>query len=121
VGTGTDFVVPEGMRCYQRLKGKYVSDRMFCKVGCYEVLIVKKMLTIGLVARMGEMANKQVQKPGRKRPFGRPRLTVKDNLKIDLKQIGYGKPLLARNSVQWQTLIKEVIKFQIQGKKWKIS
>jgi hypothetical protein len=46
----------------------------------------------GYVARMGEKRNAYrilVGKPEGKRPLGRPRRTWVDNIKIDLKEIGW--------------------------------
>jgi hypothetical protein len=45
------------------------------------------------VARMGAKSNSSrilVGKPEKKRPLGRPRLILVDNIKIDLREIGLG-------------------------------
>ena len=45
------------------------------------------------VARMGERRGAYtflMGKPERKRPLGRPRPRWKDNIKVDLQEVGYG-------------------------------
>jgi hypothetical protein len=53
----------------------------------------KRMRWVGYVARMGEKRNEYwllVRKPERKRPLGRPRHGWVDNIKMDLREIGWG-------------------------------
>jgi hypothetical protein len=52
----------------------------------------RKMRWVGHVARMGAMRNAYrilVEKPEGKRPLGRPRRRWVDNIKIDLREIGW--------------------------------
>jgi hypothetical protein len=52
----------------------------------------RRMIWAGYVARMGEKRNayrKLVGKPEGKRPLGRPRRSREDNIKIDLRDIGW--------------------------------
>jgi hypothetical protein len=56
------------------------------------VIKSRRMRWAGHVARMGEgrgMYRVLVGKPERKRPLGRPRRRWKDNIKIDLQEVGY--------------------------------
>jgi hypothetical protein len=53
----------------------------------------RRMRWAGYVVRMGETRNIHklvVRISEDKRPFGRPRRRWEDNIKIDLKEIGYG-------------------------------
>jgi hypothetical protein len=53
----------------------------------------RRMRLPGHVARMGEEMNAYrilVEKPVGKRPLGRPRLRWVDNIKMDLRDIGWG-------------------------------
>jgi hypothetical protein len=55
--------------------------------------IIRRMRWAGRVARMGETRNAYrvlVGKPERKRPLGRPRCTWVDNVKMDLRETGWG-------------------------------
>jgi hypothetical protein len=52
----------------------------------------RRMRCIGHVARMGEKRNAYrilVRKPEGKRPLGRPRCRWVDNIKMDLREIGW--------------------------------
>jgi hypothetical protein len=51
-------------------------------------------------------------KPERKRPLGRPRRTWEDNIKMDLREIGWGSMdwiALAHNRDQWMVLLNTII------------
>jgi len=57
------------------------------------VIKSRRMRWAGLVARMGERRGVYrvlVGKPEGKRPLGRPRRRWWDNVKMDLKEVGYG-------------------------------
>jgi hypothetical protein len=57
-----------------------------------------------------------VGKPEGKRPHGRPRSRWEDNIKIDLKEIGYvGVDWihLAQDREQWRALVSTVMKLRI--------
>jgi hypothetical protein len=56
------------------------------------------------------------EKPDRKRPLGRLRLRWEDNIKIDLREMGW-KIMdwihLSQDRNQWRDLVKTVMNFQI--------
>jgi hypothetical protein len=55
--------------------------------------ILKRVIGVGHVARMGEKRNAYgvlVEKPKGKRPLGRPRHGWVDTFKLDLRKIGWG-------------------------------
>ena len=70
------------------------------------------------VARMGKKRGVYrvlVGKPEGKRPLGRARRRWKDNIKMDLQEVGCGCIdwiELAHNSDRWQTLVNAIMKLQ---------
>jgi hypothetical protein len=57
------------------------------------VIKARRMRWVGHVAHMGEVRgayNILVGKPGGRRPLGRPRRRWEDNIKMDLREIGFG-------------------------------
>jgi hypothetical protein len=71
----------------------------------------RRMRSAGHVARMGENMNAYkilVGKPESKRPLGRPRRRWVDNIKMDLRDIGWNGMYwidLAQDSDQWRALV----------------
>jgi hypothetical protein len=72
----------------------------------------------GHVAGMGEKRNAckiLVGKPEGKRPLGRPRCSWVDNIKIDVRETGWGGVDwidLAQDRNQWRALLNTVMNFQ---------
>jgi hypothetical protein len=70
-------------------------------------------------ARMGEKRNAYrilVGKPEEKRPLGRPRRRWVDNIKIDLREIGWDDMDwfdLALDSDQWKALVNTVMSLPV--------
>jgi hypothetical protein len=64
---------------------------------------------------MGEMRNAYkilVAKPDRKIPLGRPRRRWKDNIRMDLREIGYegvDRMYLAQYRDQWRAVVNTVM------------
>jgi hypothetical protein len=59
----------------------------------FRVIKAERMRWAGHVARMGEVrggSNILVGKPEGRRPLGRPRRRWEDNIKMDLREIGFG-------------------------------
>jgi hypothetical protein len=66
--------------------------RLYSSPSIIRMFMSKKMRQLGHVARMGEKRNAYrilVGKPEGKRPLGRPRRRWVDNIKIDLREIGW--------------------------------
>jgi hypothetical protein len=69
----------------------------------------------GHVARIGEKRNAYrilVGNPEGKRPLGRPRRRWEDNIRMDLREIGWGGMnwiYLAHDRVQWRALVNTVM------------
>jgi hypothetical protein len=72
------------------------------------------------VARMGEGRGVYRVLVGRfecKRPLGRPRLRWKDNIKMDLREIGIEGAnwiRLAQHRVQWRAFVKTIMYLRVQ-------
>jgi hypothetical protein len=68
---------------------------------------------------MGEMRgayNVLVGRPEGRRPLGRPRSRWKDNIKIDLKEIGFGDVdwiHCAQDRDRWRTLVNTVMNLRV--------
>jgi transcription termination factor 2 len=79
----------------------------------------RTMRWAGHVARMGEKRIAYrilVRKPGGRRPLGRPRRRWVDNIKMDLREIGWdGMDWvdLAQDKDQWRTLMNVVMNLQV--------
>jgi hypothetical protein len=72
----------------------------------------------GHVARMGERTAHRISvgKPEGKRPLGRPRRRWVDNIKIDLREIGWDGMdwiHLAQDMHQWKVLVNTVMNFRV--------
>jgi hypothetical protein len=53
-----------------------------------------------------------VGRPGGRRPLGRPRHRWEDNIKMDLRELGFGDVdwiYLAQDRDRWQTLVNKVM------------
>jgi hypothetical protein len=68
----------------------------------------------GHIARMGAKRNAYgilVGKPEGKRPLGRPRRKWVDNVKMDLRDIGWDG--VAQERDQWKALVKKVMNLRV--------
>jgi hypothetical protein len=78
-----------------------------------------RMRWAGNVARMRKKRNAYwilVGKPEGKRPLGRPRRRWEDNIRMDLREIGWGGMDwidLAQDRDQWRALVKMVMNLQV--------
>jgi hypothetical protein len=79
----------------------------------------RRMRWTGHVARMGETRNAYrilVGKPEGKRPLGRPRCRWVDNIKIDLREIGWDGMdwiELVQDRDQWKALVNTVMNLRV--------
>jgi len=70
---------------------------------------------VGHVACLGERRGAYrvlMGKPERKRPFGRPRCRWKDNIKVDLQEVGWGAmdwTDLDHNRDRWPAVVNVVL------------
>jgi hypothetical protein len=83
------------------------------------VIKSRRMRWAGHVARMGEgrgVYRVLVGRPERKRPLGRPRRRLEDNIKIDLREIGIDGAnwiRLAQVRVQWRAFVNTVMNLRV--------
>jgi transposase len=65
---------------------------------------------------MGEKMNAyriMVGKPEGRRPLGRPRRRWVDNIKMELREIGWGGVDLAQDRDQWRALVNTVMNLRV--------
>jgi hypothetical protein len=79
----------------------------------------RRMRSAGHVARMGERRNAYrilVGKPEGRRPLGRPRRMWVDNIKIDLREIGWDGMEwidLAQDTDQWRAPVNTAMNLRV--------
>jgi hypothetical protein len=79
----------------------------------------RNMKWAGHVARMGEKTKSYrilVGKPEGKRPLGRPRRKREENIRMDLREIGWGGMDwidLAQDREQWRALVNTVMNIRV--------
>jgi hypothetical protein len=92
---------------------------VFAVVNIHIVFWVRRMRWAGHVARMGEKGNAYrllVGKPEGKRPLGRPRRRLVNNIKIDLLEIGWGGVDwigIAQDRDKWRALVNAVMNLRV--------
>jgi hypothetical protein len=83
------------------------------------VIKAKRMRWAGHVARMGEVRgayNILVGRPEGRRPLGRPRRRWEDNIKMVLREIGFGDVdwiHWAQDRDRWRALVNMVMNLQV--------
>ncbi|KAJ4443813.1 hypothetical protein ANN_05594 [Periplaneta americana] len=84
----------------------------------------RRLRWAGHVARMGESRNAYrvlVGRPEGKRPLGRPRRRWEDNIKMDLREVGYDDRewiYFAQDRDQWRVYVRAAMNLRIMEKKW---
>ncbi|KAJ4443290.1 hypothetical protein ANN_04958 [Periplaneta americana] len=79
----------------------------------------RRLRWAGHVARMGESRNAYrvlVGRPERKRPLGRPRRRWEDNIKMDLREVGYDDGdwiNLAQDRDRWRAYVRAAMNFRL--------
>jgi hypothetical protein len=79
----------------------------------------RRMRWAGHVARMGEMRgahNILVDKPEGRRLLGRPRRRWEDNIKMDLREVGFGDVdwiRLAQDMDRWRAVVNTVMNLRV--------
>jgi hypothetical protein len=88
---------------------------LYCSSSIIRIIKSRRMTWSGHVARIGEKRNAyriSVGKLEGKRPLGRPRRRWKDNIRMDLREIGWGGMDwidLAQDRDQWRALVNTVM------------
>jgi hypothetical protein len=97
----------------EKLHGLYPSPSII------RVMKAKRIRLAGHVARMGEVRgayNILVAKPEGRRLLGRPRRKWKDNIKMDIGEIGFGDVNwihLTQDRDRWRALVNTVMNLQV--------
>jgi hypothetical protein len=84
-----------------------------------KVIKSRRMRWVGHVARMGEGRNVYrvlVRRPECKRPLGRSRSSLEDNINLDLREVGIDGAnwiQLAQNRVQWRAFVNTVMNLRV--------
>ena len=103
---------------WRKLHNEELND-LYSSPSILRVIKSRRMRWAGHVARMGEgrgVHKVLVGKPEGKRPLGRPRRRWKDNIKIDLQEVGSGCGdwmEFAQNRDRWLALVSTVMNFQV--------
>jgi hypothetical protein len=83
------------------------------------VIKARRMRWVGHVVRRGEVRgayNILVARPEGRRPLGRPRRRWEDNIKVDLREIGFGDVdwmHLAQDRDRWWAVVNMVMNLQV--------
>jgi hypothetical protein len=83
------------------------------------IITSRRMRWAGHIARIGEKRNAYrllVGKPEGKRPLGRPRRRRVDNIRMDLRQVGWGDVDwigLAKDRNRWRALVNSVLSLMV--------
>jgi hypothetical protein len=97
----------------EKLHGLYSSPSIV------KVIKARRMRWAGHVARMGVVRgayNILVGRPEGRRPLGRPRRRWEDNIKMDIREIGFGDvdwSHLVQDMDRWRALVNTVINLRV--------
>jgi hypothetical protein len=91
---------------------------LYCLPSIIRIIKSRRMRWAGHVARMGEKNAYRilVGKPEGKRPLGRPRHRWEDNIRMDLREIGWGGMDwidLAQDRDHWRALVNTVMNLRV--------
>jgi hypothetical protein len=92
---------------------------LFSSASIGRIIKSRRMRWAGHVARMGENRSAYrllVRKPEGQRPLGRPRRRWVDNIRMDLKEVGWGDVDwigLAQDRNSWRALVNSVLNLRV--------
>ncbi|KAJ4431722.1 hypothetical protein ANN_20324 [Periplaneta americana] len=112
-GAKRDEVTGEWRKLHNtELHALYSSPDIIRNIKC------RRLRWAGLVTRMGESRNAYrvlVGRPERKRPLGRPRRRWEDNIKMDLRKVGYDDRdwiNLAQDRDRWRAYVRAAVNLE---------
>jgi hypothetical protein len=96
----------------------YDIHGLYSSPSIVRVIKARRRRWAGHVARMGEVRGAYilVVRPEGRRPLGRPRRRWEDNIKMDLREIGFGDVdwiHLAQDRDRWRTLVNTVMNLRV--------
>jgi hypothetical protein len=103
---------------WRKLHNEELHD-LYSSPSIVRVIKARKMRWVGHVACMGEVRgayNILVGKTEGRRPLGRPRRRWEDNIKMDLREIGFGNVdwiHWAQDRDKWQALVNTVMNLRV--------
>jgi hypothetical protein len=103
---------------WRRLHNEELND-LYSSPNIMRVIKSRRMRWAGHVARMGEergVYRVLVGKPEGRRPLGKPRRRLVDNIRTDLQEVGCGYMdwiVLAQDRDRWQTLVSAVMNLRV--------
>jgi hypothetical protein len=92
---------------------------LYSSAGIVRVIKTRRVRWAGHMARIGEEKgayNILVGRPEGRRPLGRPRRRWEDNIKMGLREIGFGdvdRINLAQDRDEWRILVNTVMNLQV--------
>jgi hypothetical protein len=96
-----------------------ILHKLYSSPSIITIIKSRSMRWAGHVARMGEKRNAYrilVGKPKGKKPLGRPRRRWVDNIKMDLREIGWDGVQwidMAQDRDQWRALVNTVLNLRV--------
>jgi len=103
---------------WKRLHNEELND-LYSSSNIVRVIKSRRMRWAGHVAHMGEergVYRVLVGKPKGKRPLGRPRRRLVDNIRINVQEMGCGYMywiVLAQDRDRWRTLVSAVMNLRV--------
>jgi hypothetical protein len=94
-------------------------DSLYSSPSIVKVIKARRMILAGHVARMGEVGgayNILVGRTEGRRPLGRPRRRWEDNIKMNLREIGFRDVdwiHLAQDRDRWRALVNTVMNLRV--------
>jgi hypothetical protein len=103
---------------WRKLHNEELHD-LYSSPSIIRIIKSRRMRWAGHVGRMREKRNSYrllVGKPEGKRPLGRPRLRWVDNIRMDLREVGWGDVDwigLAKDRNRWKALVNSVLNLRV--------
>jgi hypothetical protein len=102
---------------WRRLHNEELND-LYSSPNIIRVIKSRRMIWAGHVARMGEKRGAYrilAGRPEGRRPLGRSRCRQEDNIKMDIKEVGWGIDWteLAQDRDRWRALVNAVMNIRI--------
>jgi hypothetical protein len=104
---------------WRKLHNEDLHSNLYSSPSIIRIIKSRRMKWAGHVARMGEKRNVYrilLGNPGGKKPLGRRRRRWMDNIKMDLREVGWNGMEwidLVQDRDQWRSLVNAVMNFRV--------